>query len=44
MSLIDLHIHTRYSDGTDSLEKVLELASHNELKYISITDHESMEA
>lgn len=41
---IDLHIHTNYSDGTDSPEKVLELACSNGLQYISITDHESMQA
>lgn len=44
LNTIDLHIHTNYSDGTDSLEKVLEIASDIGLKYISITDHESMEA
>lgn len=41
---IDLHIHTNFSDGTDSLKKVLEIATNNGLQYISITDHESMEA
>ncbi len=43
-SKIDLHIHTKHSDGTDSPEKVLDLAWSNELQYISITDHESMNA
>lgn len=44
INTIDLHIHTNYSDGTDSLKKVLEIATANGLQYISITDHESMEA
>ena len=43
-SKIDLHIHTNHSDGTDSLKKVLDIASSNGLQYISITDHERMEA
>ncbi len=41
---IDMHIHTLHSDGTDSLKKVLEKAQCNGLEYISISDHESMEA
>lgn len=41
---VDLHIHTSHSDGTDSLEKVLDKAYSIGLEYISITDHESMEA
>ncbi len=41
---VDLHIHTKHSDGTDSLKKILEMASDIGLNYISITDHESMEA
>ena len=43
-TIIDLHIHTKYSDGTDSLKKVLDIAQGNGLQYISITDHESMNA
>lgn len=39
-----MHIHTNHSDGTDSLKKVLDIALNNGLNYISITDHESMEA
>lgn len=37
--MIDLHIHTTYSDGTDSLKTVLQKAEEKGLKIISITDH-----
>ena len=39
--MIDLHIHTSYSDGTDSLIELLEKAEKNKLEYISITDHDN---
>lgn len=39
--MIDLHIHTNYSDGADSLIEVLEKAEKLKLKYISITDHDN---
>ncbi|NOX97314.1 MAG: PHP domain-containing protein [Nitrospirae bacterium] len=39
---IDLHIHTRFSDGTLSPEEVVEYAVKNNLTAISITDHDSL--
>lgn len=42
--MIDLHMHTTYSDGTDSLIEVLKKAEANELEYISITDHDNCNA
>ncbi len=33
------HIHTDYSDGADSLEKIVALAKRMGLSYIGITDH-----
>ncbi len=42
--MIDLHIHTNYSDGSDSLIKVLEKAQKYNLSIISITDHDNMDA
>lgn len=36
----DLHIHSNLSDGTDSPEKLVELALTAKLKSISITDHD----
>ena len=42
--MIDLHIHTTYSDGADSLIEVLEKTEKLGLKYISITDHDNCKA
>lgn len=39
--MIDLHIHTTYSDGDDSLINVLKSANDLKLEIISITDHNS---
>lgn len=37
--MIDLHMHTTYSDGTESCETVLKKCQDKKLDYISITDH-----
>ena len=42
--MIDLHIHTQYSDGTYSVKEVLQKAEKLGLKYISITDHDNCKA
>lgn len=42
--MIDLHMHTIYSDGTDSIEELLEKAQNAKLNYISITDHNTCAA
>ncbi len=42
--MIDLHIHTTYSDGTDNVIEILKKAEELHLNTISITDHESCEA
>ena len=42
--MIDLHLHTTYSDGTDSLSELLENAEKQKLDIISITDHNSVGA
>ncbi|MDD4624594.1 MAG: PHP domain-containing protein [Bacilli bacterium] len=42
--MIDLHIHTYYSDGSFSVKEVLEEANKLSLKYISITDHNVVDA
>lgn len=39
MSRIDYHIHTTRSDGTASVDQVLEVANKKGLSAISITDH-----
>ncbi len=40
----DLHTHTRFSDGTDTPERVIELARAARLSAIALTDHDNMEA
>lgn len=42
--MIDLHIHTTSSDGSDEPEEILIKAQQMGLKYISITDHDSIGA
>ena len=42
--MIDLHIHTKYSDGTYTVKEVLQEAEKLGLKYISITDHDNCKA
>lgn len=37
--MIDLHMHTTYSDGTESCTTVLKKCQEKHLNYISITDH-----
>lgn len=39
--MIDLHMHTKYSDGTDTVLELLEKVNKVNLKTISITDHNS---
>ena len=40
--MIDLHIHSTYSSGTDTPEELLQIAERLRLDYISVTDHNSM--
>ncbi len=42
--MIDLHIHTKYSDGSCSLKEVLSFANNKNLEVISITDHNNIDA
>ena len=39
--MIDLHMHTYYSDGTCSVREILEEAEEKHLECISITDHDT---
>lgn len=41
--MIDLHVHSNYSDGSDSIEEILSKAKDLGLKQISITDHNILE-
>ncbi|WP_457569237.1 PHP domain-containing protein [Desulfurobacterium sp.] len=40
--MVDLHVHTTCSDGTDKPEDVVKLASLKGLSLISITDHDTV--
>jgi predicted metal-dependent phosphoesterase TrpH len=42
--MIDLHIHTTSSDGSDEPEDILIKAQKSGMKYIAITDHDSIGA
>lgn len=42
--MIDLHMHTNYSDGTDSVIDLLKKAQKKQLEIISITDHNNCKA
>ena len=42
--MIDLHMHTTYSDGTDTVKELLEKAEDLDLEVISITDHNTCKA
>ena len=37
--MIDMHMHTIYSDGDKTVEQVLKMCEERKLEYISITDH-----
>lgn len=41
---IDLHLHTRFSDGTETPQRVVELAHEAGLCAIAITDHDNTDA
>ncbi len=41
--MIDLHMHTVYSDGDKTVKEVLSLCEAKKLEYISITDHNTAE-
>ena len=42
--MIDLHIHSNNSDGTDSVEDILKKAQEIGVNCISITDHDNCDA
>lgn len=39
--MIDMHMHTTYSDGDKTVEEVLKMCEEKKLEYISITDHDT---
>ena len=42
MKYADLHIHSSYSDGCKTPEEIIDSAIKNKIKYISLTDHDSI--
>ncbi|MBV7274926.1 PHP domain-containing protein [Clostridium sp. PL3] len=44
MLYADLHIHSNYSDGKFSPEKIVDLSKRKNIKYISITDHDTIDS
>lgn len=42
--MVDIHSHTTYSDGSDSVREILIKAQEAGLTYFSITDHNTVEA
>ena len=39
---IDLHCHTRYSDGSTPLEELIQLAALRGVTTFALTDHDTM--
>lgn len=39
--MVDIHMHTVYSDGDKTVEEVLKMCEEKKLEYISITDHDT---
>lgn len=37
--MVDMHMHTKYSDGDKTVAEILDMCEKRGLKYISITDH-----
>ena len=42
--MIDLHMHTKYSDGQFDVSELLNILNKKDIKYASITDHNSIGA
>ena len=42
--MIDLHLHTKYSDGAYTVKELIDILNKNNIEYASITDHNSIDA
>ena len=43
MAKVDLHLHSKYSDGSDSVEELLDIIVKNDIKIFALTDHDTVE-
>ncbi len=43
MAKVDLHIHSDYSDGSNSVEELLSVIQKNNIKIFALTDHDTIE-
>lgn len=41
--MIDLHLHTKYSDGDYTIRELIDILNNNKVMYASITDHNSID-
>ena len=41
IKMVDLHMHTKNSDGTDNVKNLLKLCEEKKIEIISITDHDT---
>ena len=42
--MFDLHMHTTFSDGKDSLEEIIDNVKNANIDFFSITDHDTAES
>ena len=42
--MIDLHMHSTMSDGSDTVEEIIEKLKQKNIKYFAITDHDNYES
>ena len=42
INMVDMHMHTVYSDGDKTVEEILKMCEDKKLEYISLTDHDSV--
>ncbi len=40
--MLDFHVHSIYSDGTDTVSDIFHYATNKNFKYLSITDHDTL--
>lgn len=41
---LNMHIHTQFSDGKNTVEEIQNLVEHENLEYYSITDHDNLDS